>query len=175
MPYSIIKKKVEEMNAVLKNTVDYRKKWNEKLKKMIIDNLEKIVKESGLNAEVIVHDQFSGLEAISLSIGSIDSGIFERVGEGVNKTLVRMGGMLMFQQLFNGKISIWINYPFIEGIGDPKAPKMLEIVRPHELKEVNILRYAEQFVDAIKEWEDYDDDVPPTSGIGFNHQASSIK
>ncbi len=175
MPYSKIIKKVKSMNSVLKNTINYRKEWNKKLKKMIIDNLEKIVEESGLDAEVIVHDQFEGLEAISLSTGAKESGIFEKVGEGVKKPLVRMGGMLMFQQLFNGKVSIWVNYPYIEGIGDPKAPKMLEIVRPHELKEVNILRYAEQFVDSITEWEDYDDDLPPSAGIGFNHQAASIK
>ncbi|HEB61878.1 MAG TPA: hypothetical protein ENI82_01890 [Bacteroidetes bacterium] len=163
------------MNSVLKNTINYRKEWNKKLKKMIINNLEKIVKESGLKAEVIVHDQYEGLEAISLFAGAKESGIYEKVSDGVKKPLIRTGGMLMFQQLFNGKISIWVNYPYIEGIGDPKAPKMLEIVRPHELKEVNILRYAEQFVEAITEWEDYDDDLPPAAGIGFNHQAASIK
>jgi len=175
MIYSKIIKKVKSMNTVLKNTVKYRKEWDKTLKKMIINNLESIVKESGLDAEIIVHDQFEGLEAISLATGPKESGIYEKVSEGVKKPLIRIGGMLMFQQLFNGKISIWVNYPYIEGIGDPKAPKMLEIVRPNELKDVNILRYTEEFVDAITEWEDFDDDLPPTPGIGFNHQAASIK
>ncbi len=175
MTYSKIINKVKSMNSILKNTESYRKEWKKNKKKMIINNLEKIVKESGLIAEVIVHDQFEGLEAISLTTGTKESGIYEKVSKAVKKPLIRIGGMLMFQQLFNGKISIWVNYPYIEGIGDPKAPKMLEIVRPHELKDVNILRYAEQFIDAITEWEDYDDDIPPAPGIGFNHQAASIK
>ena len=175
MDYSKLKKKVESLNAVLKNTKDYRVAWDDELKDMIKKTLEEIQSESGIAGEIIVHDQFQGLESVSLVLGSVDSGIYERVSEKVKKTLIRMNGVLAFQQMFNGKISIWINYPYIEGIGEPKQPKMLEIVRPHELQEINILRYVETFIDELTQWEDYDDDLPPAPGIGFNHQAASIK
>ena len=175
MDYSNLKKKVEAFNVVLQNTKDYRVAWDDHLKEMIKSTLEEIIKEAGIKGKVVVHDQFKALESVALVLGSVESGISEKVGDGVYKVLIRMNGVLLFQQMFNGKISIWINYPYIEGIGDPKQPKMLEIVRPHELKEINILRYVETFIDELKEWEDYDDDLPPAPGIGFNHQAASIR
>lgn len=176
MDYSKLKKKVKSLNAVLKNTEDFRKEWDSNLKSMISDTLELIIKEIKLDAEVLIHDQLYGLETVSLNLGTVESGIFERLGEDTKKPLIRTNGILMFQQLFNSKISIWISFPHIEGVGEPKTPKMLEIVRPDELKEVNILRYIEQFIDEITKWEDYDDDVPPAhTSIGFSHVAASLK
>lgn len=175
MNYTNLKKYNKSLNEIFKNTKNYRKEWEDNLKEMIVNTLENIQKEIKFDSEIVYHEQYQGLEAVSLTAGSVESGIYERVDKGLNKPLIRMNGMLTFQQLFNGKISIWINYPYIEGIGEPKPPKMLEIVRPEELKEVNILRYMEDFLKSIAEWEDYDDDVVPSPAIGFNHAAASIK
>jgi len=178
MNYSNLKNKVKALNGVLKNTKDYRKAWDNGLKEMIVKTLEELVKKSKMKAKVEIQDQISGMEAISLALGVTKSGINERVSEKVEKPLIRMNGVLIFQQLFNGKLSIWINYPYIEGVGDPKTPKMLEIVRPNEINPENVLLYTEQFIDEIIGWEDYDDDLPPqpaSPGIGFNHQAASLK
>ena len=175
MDFKVLEKKIDHFNEVLSNTKNYRKNWEEELKKMIISTLELIVDKTGIDAEIDVHDQFSGLETITLSLGLEESGIFEKIDDNVDKKLIRSNGNLLFQQLFNGKISIWINYPYIEGVGEPKPPKMVEIVRPHELKEVNVLRYVENFIDELTSWEDFDDDKPPVSGIGFNHQAAALK
>lgn len=178
MDYSNLKNKVKALNSVMKNTKEYRKAWDNGLKEMIVSTLETIAKKSKLKGVVEVQDQMNGMETITLGLGLTKSGITERVSEKVEKPLIRMNGILLFQQLFNGKVSIWINYPYIEGIGEPKSPRMLEIVRPHEINEETILAYIEQFVDEIIAWEDYDDDVPPqpvSTGIGFNHQAASLK
>ena len=48
---------------------------------------------------------------------------------------------------------------------------MLEILRPQEIKEVNILRFVEQFIDDITTWEDFDDDKSPSPGNRFSHPA----
>lgn len=176
MNYSNLKKKIKALDGILKNTKSYRKSWNSSLKEMIINSLEDIVKKTKLKAEVEYTDNIQGMEAVSLVLGVVESGIFEKVSDKVKKPLIRMNGILIFQQLFNGKISIFINYPYIEGVGDPKNPEMFEIVRPHELTEEKILEYVEAFITKVLEWEDYDDDVPPkASGIGFNHQAASLK
>jgi len=178
MDYSKLKKKVKALNDVLKNTKEYRKSWDKELKDMIFNTLEVIVKKSKLKANVEIQDQIQGMESISLALGVVESGIYDRVSDKVKKPLIRMNGILMFQQLFNGKVSIWINFPYIEGVGEPKTPMMLEIVRPHEMSEDTILNYVEQFVNEVVSWEDYDDDLPPqptNSSIGFNHQAASLK
>jgi len=64
-----------------------------------------------------------------------------------------------------------IMYPYIEGYGQPKPPKTLEIVRPEELTEGFLIRYVEEFLKDIIEWEDFDDDLPEKMGmnpIGFS-------
>ncbi len=60
-------------------------------------------------------------------------------------------------------------YPYIDGYGEPKPPRNLEILRPHELKQKYIIRHMEEFVKEITQWEDYDDDAPTNSAIGFTN------
>lgn len=164
-----LKNKVSKLNSVMDNTDSYRQVWEKSHKKMIVTTLEKLVKEAGIHGDVVVNDHFEGLEAISLALQTRDSGIYERVTDETKRALIRNGGVLTYHQLFNGKIGILIGYPFIEGIGQPKGPRSVEIVRPEELKEINILRQVEMFIDEITEWEDFDDDKHSVQKIGFNH------
>jgi len=74
-------------------------------------------------------------------------------------------------QLFNGKVIVIINYPFIEGYGQPQPPKTVAIYRPEELKEPFFVRHLEEFITEVYNWEDYDDDEKPgaerNQKIGF--------
>lgn len=169
MDITKLKKKVETLGIVMTNTNNYRKAWELGHKEMIIKVLEELIEQTGINAEVTVNDHFEGLEAISLALETRDSGIYERITDKTKRALIRNGGVLTYHQLFNGKIGILMGYPFIEGIGQPKTPKTVEIVRPEELKEINILRQVELFIDEIIEWEDFDDDKHSAHKIGFNH------
>lgn len=169
MDISKLKSKVKKLNKVMRNTDTYRKVWEDSYKKMIMDTLQSFIDETEIHGEVILNDRFEGLEAISLALQTRDSGIYDRITDDTKRALIRNGGVLTYHQLFNGKIGILIGYPFIEGIGQPKMPMTLEIVRPEELKEVNILRQAEQFIDEVTEWEDFDDDKQSVQKIGFNH------
>ena len=164
-----LKLKVNQLNNIMGNTDSYRTVWEKNHKKMIFDTLQNLVKETGINGEVVINERFEGLEAISLALETRNSGIYERITDGTKRALIRNGGVLTYHQLFNGKIGILIGYPFIEGIGQPKMPKTVEIVRPEELKEVNILRQVELFIDEITEWEDFDDDKHSAQKIGFHH------
>ncbi len=176
MNLSNLKKKIKDLDGVLKNSKNYRKAWDSGLKDFIVNTLEMIVKKAKLKADVNHADHIQGLEAVSLALGFAESGIYEKMTNKVKKPLIRMNGILIFQQLFNGKISVFINYPYIEGVGDPKNPEMFEIVRPHELTEEKIVEYVEGFIEKVIDWEDYDDDIPPkATGIGFNHQSASLK
>lgn len=163
---SMIKSKVNKYKQILKNTKDYRKEWP-KLKEMIIENLEKIAEETGLPAEVDVQDNVENLEVIIYNLGRTTSGISEKVDDVVRKPMIKSNGALLYQQLFNGKILIMVALPYIEGYGDPRPPKTIEILRPHELTVPFIHRHVETFMTDVTEWEDYDDDVPQQK-IGFN-------
>jgi len=171
MDYANIKAKVAKYSEILENTETYRKKWHSDVKKLINSTLEKIIKQTKLNAYVELKDEIENLEVIGLSLGTEISGIAEKLpGNKIKRPFIKSNGSLIFQELFNGKIMIMIMYPYIEGYGQPKPPKTLEILRPHELKGPFIVRYVEEFLQEIIEWEDFDDDVPEKMGmnpIGF--------
>lgn len=158
--------KIAKYKAILHNTETYRKAWNDQLKDKIIQTLQSLVGETELTAEIDVREGLKNLESVVLSLGVVPSGIYEPVGDQFRKKLYKGNGMLIFQQLYNGKIIVMMSYPHIEEVANPKPPKTLEIVRPEELTEGYIIRYLETFFNEIIEWEDYDDDVPTT--IGFN-------
>jgi len=159
--------KVNDYENIRNNTKAYRELWNSEIKPMLRSHLESVIKETGLKANVDERTEMDNLEAIVLDLGQEESGIGRRVTDNLNKSLIRYNGMLVYQQLFNGKIIIMIVPPFIEGLGQPKPPFNLEILRPEELKPPFILRHVEKLLKEVTEWEDYDDDLPEKKAIGF--------
>ena len=164
MDLANIQNKVNQYHQILENTEQYRRDWHESLKQNIVDQLEHIIKETGLQAKVEIKTELQHMEGIALSLGHVESGISEKIGDA-NRVLIKSNGNLVYQQLFNGKIMVTIMYPFIEGLGKPRPPKNVEILRPAELKPPFILRHVEEFLKEVIGWEDFDDDVPQP--IGF--------
>jgi hypothetical protein len=161
--------KANAYKEVLQNTIDYRKQWHSGLKKMILETLDEIKKQTGVKAIVECKDNINNLEAIVFDLGRSASGISENLeNTDIKRTMVKSNGALIYQQLFNGKIMIMISSPYIEGYGEPKPPRMVEILRPDELKQPFILRHMESLLKDLIEWEDYDDDEPAKPPVGFN-------
>ncbi|MFN0213680.1 MAG: hypothetical protein ACKVT2_05440 [Saprospiraceae bacterium] len=164
-----LQRKVEKYNEVLRNTQHYREIWKKELKKNIVAQLRSLLESGGLSAKVEEVSEIQNLEAVALTLGTSESGIGENVGNGLRRDLIKQNGSLVYQQLFNGKILVLINYPFIEKYGQPQPPKTIAIYRPEELKEPYFQRHFETFLTDLTAWEDYDDDLvsEPNQRIGF--------
>ncbi len=164
-----LKRRVSLYKEILENTVVYRQVWKDHLRDFIIQQLSGIVKAVELNAGIVGRAEMENLEAIALSLGDGKSGLAEQVGASrIKRPLIKNNGSLVYQQLFNGKVLVIIQLPFIEGYGEPHPPKQIGIYRPEELTTPFIIRHVEEFVKAITEWEDYDDDEPASDQrIGF--------
>jgi len=168
--YINLNKKVKNYHDVLKNTRAYREIWDNTLKDFIIKQLETIAKEVNLEVKIDTKSDLENLEAIVLSLGDVKSGMYKQVNDSIKRHLIKHNGSLIYQQLFNGKVLVMINYPYIEGYGQPRPPKSVAIYRPEELKEPFFLRHMEEFMTEIFNWEDYDDDdneIEPNQRIGF--------
>ena len=166
--YLNFQRKVERYQEILKNGEHYRALWQKQLKKNLLNLLQKAADAAKLLCTVEERSDIQNLEAVVLSLGSSHSGLGEPVGEGMHRDLIKQNGSLVYQQLFNGKVLVLINYPFIEKYGQPQPPKTLAIYRPEELKEPYIIRHLETFITDITDWEDYDDDRPDDNQrIGF--------
>lgn len=163
--------KVQRYQSVLNNTKTYRERWTSHLKNLIISELEAMIKVSGLQGTIEATDKVRHLEYIILSLGTEESGIAEVINDKLDKPLIKTNGSLIYQQLYNGKVQVMIVYPFIEGFGEPRPPKIISIYRPEEIKTPFLLRHMEEFIKEITHWEDFDDDDQTSSKIGFNVQS----
>lgn len=162
-----LKRKVVFYKEVMSNARSYRDIWKESLKDKITSLLQGMVDSCQLEATVECRSDMENLEAIVLSLGDVKSGIWEEINSNIKRHLIKHNGSLIYQQLFNGKIIVLINFPFIENYGQPRPPKTIGIYRPEELKEPFFVRHMEEFISDITNWEDYDDDEP-SKKIGFD-------
>ncbi len=164
-----LQRKVAHYKEVLQNTQRYREIWKKELKKGIAAQLRSLAELGGLPAKVQEVEEIQNLEAVTLTLGTSESGLGETVGNGLRRDLIKQNGSLVYQQLFNGKILVLINLPYIEKYGQPQPTKTIAIYRPEELKEPYFQRHVETFVTDVTAWEDYDDDLvsEPNQRIGF--------
>jgi hypothetical protein len=139
-----------------------------------VSSLAKICQDVGLDAKTDVRSEMENLEAVVLTLGDVKSGLFQVIAPDLQRDLVKHNGSLVYQQLFNGKIIVLINYPFIESYGQPRPPKTISIYRPEELHPPFFIRHIEEMLQEISAWEDYDDDEP-TARIGFNVNIGGAK
>ncbi len=156
-----------EYKDMLQNTLRYRQEWNKSVKKLIIERLEELEKLSSLGLDIQTHPEVVNLESISASLGRVKSGIEEVIEEDTHKPVIKFSGMLLYQQLFNGKIKTDIFLPFIEGIHQQAPPVQLGIYRPDEISHELITEHMAQFLKMVIEWEDFDDDKRENTAIGF--------
>ncbi|MCO6486558.1 MAG: hypothetical protein J5I41_12355 [Saprospiraceae bacterium] len=166
-----LQRKVENYKQVLANTAAYRQVWHDSLRQEITEQLLRISEMAGLTGEVEEREELRNLGAIVYSLGDEKSGMTREVAGNIHRDLIKHNGSLIYQQLFNGKILVLINYPYIESYGQPAPPKTIGIYRPEELKPPFFLRHLETFVQEITYWEDYDDDdngnAQSSQRIGF--------
>lgn len=169
MNLSTLISKISKYNTTKENTLKYREAWHGGLKDSVTKTLQEIIDSTELNAKVEYKEEVENLEAIIFNLGRRKSGIKEKLSDGDSRSLVRNDGMLVYQQLYNGKIMVLIMFPYIESYGEPQQPKTLEIVRPDELTDGFIIRHIEELLKELTAWEDYDDEKPASPPIGFSN------
>lgn len=173
MKYTAIKERASKYQAILDQVMKFREAWGKELKDFILNTSKKVLSETGISGQIEVEERFENLESITISLGKSISGIAEHVDELTKRTIIKDKGSLIYSQLFNGKVQAWMTYPIIEGLMQPKQPKLLGIYGPPEFNEDLILNNFDSFFKELIEWENYDDDQPgqAMNRIGFGaHQ-----
>jgi hypothetical protein len=171
--YTAIKERVVKYKNMLNQVAQWRSTWSKELKTFILTEVTKLLEATGLEATVNEEEKIKGLESITIMLGNKKSGIYEMAGDGnERKDFFKEYGTLVYSQLFNGKVQVWMTYPFIEGLIEPRPPKLIGIYAPPEFNEALIIGHVETFLKDLIEWEDFDDDdnpnaAPPKTQIGF--------
>lgn len=167
--YTAIKEKATKYKQLLNTVDEYRSEWAKKLKKFIIKESKAILDATEIDADVDSESTVHGLEAVTIKLGMRKSGIYQKMDSGEKKAIWKDYGSLIFGQLFNGKVQVWMTYPILEGLMEPKPPRMIGIYAPPEFNPELVLSNIEFFLNELIAWEDYDDDKPGDKGnaIGF--------
>ncbi len=159
--YTAIKERVGKYKTMLDQVTKWRATWSKSLKKFILKEVKKLLDATDLVATVTEEEKIKGLEAITIRLGSKKSGIYEMAdGGNERKDFFKEYGTLVYSQLFNGKVQAWMTFPFIEGLIEPRPPKLIGIYAPPEFNEDLIINNVETFLKDLIEWENYDDDDP---------------
>lgn len=168
--YTAIKERVDKYKNMLDQVSIFRDTWSKSLKSNILKEIKKIIETTELEASISEEEEIKGLEAITIRLGNKKSGIYEKTKGNERKDYFKEFGTLVYSQLFNGKVQVWMSFPFIEGLMEPRPPKLIGIYAPPEFNEGLILSNFEVFLKDLIEWEDYDDDDQekmPKNKIGF--------
>ena len=68
--------------------------------------------------------------------------------------LIKKGGYLSYTQMANGKLNIFIHYPYIQDIyGDPERVLEINMYDPKDIQKTLILEHIEKFLEEILKWE----------------------
>ena len=140
----------------LRNVSRRRESWSSEIKEMIIQTLEAVKKNfPKLGWKVIVNDSMVNYETVILKIADTPSGISEvDKGEKTARLFMKTGGSLGFSQMVSGKIRVWFEFPFTEGIQEKREPaRDMVTIEPSYVNEVLIAGYVQQFLHEITFYE----------------------
>jgi len=163
--------KAQQYRDALQNTTRFRLVWQEGLRQNLVTWLKELAQSINLTVEIEERIEVEGLESVIFSLGLEPSGLKEILEGNNRRDLMRQNGSLIYQQLFNGKVLVLINLPYIEKYGQPQEPRSVAIFRPDEITEDHAAAHVAEFLNDLTLWESYDDDaMQPATRIGFKSE-----
>lgn len=148
----------DELKTIYAVIESNRMTWDQHLRPLILKTFKSVRKKIDLNLKIREIKEIRNLGAIRLTFGYLNSGLFvekkKHKQEIPPMVLIKKGGYLSYSQIANGKISVFIHYPYIEEIYG-ESDKILEvgIFSPEEITRDMIMGHIEQFLDEIVKWE----------------------
>lgn len=136
----------------LRNINRRRELWKSEIKEKLKLTLEAIQKNFPKIAWFVqTVDSKKNFETLALKIKDTPSGITDQ-SEGFSH--LKKGAALCFSQMISGKVRVWMEYPYVEGVQAEKEPtKNLVTVDPSYINENLVSGYVQQFLHEITAYE----------------------
>lgn len=158
--------KLQKAKADISNRQKY---WQQTCASFLERNLNEVIQKYQIEAVVKHEKRITNMEAIMLDFGRTESGLYEISSPETQRPFIKDFGSLIYSQIYNGKVSVWIRYPVIEGLMDRQAPKVLYLYEPSEITPSHIYSHIKDTLKELAEWEDQD---LGRHIIGFNHKVT---
>ena len=139
----------------LKNMNRRRELWAAVVRDKIKNTLEAVQKNfKKIEWEVELHDEKKNLEIVMLKIKDTPSGISEVSGDGKTRQFIKIGAELGFSQMISGKINVWYEFPYWEGLQiSRQLRKHLVTIEPSYVTEGLIAGFVHQFLAEVTIYE----------------------
>ncbi len=139
----------------LKNMNRRRELWSSVVKDKIKATLESVQKNfKRIDWEIEISDEKKNLEIIHIKIKDTPSGVSEVSEDGKTKQFIKIGAKLGFSQMISGKINVWFDYPFWEGLQiSSQLRKHIVTIEPSYVTEGLIAGYVHQFLADVTSYE----------------------
>jgi hypothetical protein len=148
-----------QYQATLNKVAERRKLWASETKNEIIETLTLVANTFQFRWRVQKIEQVENYQTINICLDQQKDGIETSVGSGGNptrKSLIKHGGYLAYAQSHNGKINVFIGFPYIEDWVLPMDIKVIATVEPKEINEDLIISHVIKFLGVMEEWEGKD-------------------
>lgn len=148
---------IEKYKISVDAVVQRRGGWNSITKTLVFDALTEIAATIGSDWFVQKNDQTTNWESVVLGEPNKASDIRKETNN-----LLRRGASLTFGQGANGRIYIWMAYPYVDELETPVKNKVLNVLEPSDLDDVKISSYVTKFFEELLSTSDQN-----SPGIGF--------
>ena len=148
--------KIDVLLNTINNITQNREIWQLRSKNVIIETLTEIINRDGLRNkvqwEIGQNINTTNLESVYLYFTTIMSGISGPVGE-TKKHFKKYGGVLTFSQVYNGRIKIVIDFPYIEECTLKSVSIFYTNIKPDDITRDFVILKVEKFIDEMIQWE----------------------
>jgi hypothetical protein len=144
--------KISEYQQALRLIEEKRNSWNHETKELVFRTLLNVQKSAPLNWSVRKSEGVENLEEVCLRFNNSASGITDYTRKEP-ATRTKYGGALVFDQEYNGDISVEIVYPFVENCVDGISNRKVDRVPPTRITEDYITMQVIRFLDEMIKWE----------------------
>jgi hypothetical protein len=147
-----------QLKNVYKEIDTHRELWHKSVRKMVEKTFQLAIKKSRLHLHICIYDEVINLESIQLTFGMMNSGLLiepkKKKSAAPSMALLKRGGLLAYSLIASGKISVAIQYPYIEDIyGSPQNIRELGTFSPAEITHDMIIEHVEDFLEEMLKWE----------------------
>lgn len=156
-----IKAAFDKYTEALNKTNSRRVLWTAETKIFLLETLTLIKETFPFDWAVQQIESIENFQAINLCCHAQPSGYIETLFDSTDKAIdkrsyVKYGGYLSYAQSYNGKINIFMEYPYIEEWVEQLEPQLFETLKPSEITEEKITQHVIKFLEMISQWEGTD-------------------
>jgi len=141
----------EKQSRINREISDRHEHWSI-TKKHITDCLEAIKKRLALTDTY----NLASPRELQFTFGKTNSGFTNGEGESAS-ILTKIGGCLIYRQLYNGKIKVLIGLPYIDRIRPQQSLIEIAVLGPRDISQQLVAEHFEAFLEKITDWEEEDE------------------